>query len=151
VVEQQLQLKCCLVQVGGGQRLRALSQRGAGDGEGIDRIGLATGALPPARLAHQLRRHPDDPLAAGEEEALEGARDMAAVLDRPDALWVEVPPPVKQLGKARLAGARRQLTGQLAGSRKYRRAGVALLVGVRSDHDHLPRPFVWFAFERSAG
>jgi hypothetical protein len=100
VVEQELQLQGLFVEVGGGKGLGSLTQGCAGDGQSVDRIGLAAGALAPATLAHQLRRHPDDALAAGHQETLEGARDVAAVLERPDPLLVEVPAPGEQLAKA---------------------------------------------------
>src|SRR4029077_15336409 len=131
---------------------RTLSERRAGNGQGIDRIGLATGALALARGAHQLRGDTNHPLAGGNQEALEGARDVAAVLDRPDALLLTSSPPCEQLAKARLSCRGGQLAGKLAGSRKYRAAGVGCLVGVRSDHDHLLCPLDWLSpVGRTAG
>lgn len=97
VVEQELQLQRRLVQMGGGQGLRALAQGGPGDRQGINRIGLAGDALCATAFAHQLRRDPDHPLSGRDQEALERAGDVAAVLDRPDPLGVELPPPGKQL------------------------------------------------------
>ena len=44
-----------------------------------------------ARAGHQLRRHPHDALAAREQEALQRARHVPAVLERPHALAVVEP------------------------------------------------------------
>ena len=115
--------------------------RGAGDRECVDRIGLAALARPAPAAGHQLRRHAHDALAAREQEALELAGDVPAVLDRPDALLIERPRPGQH---ALVPGGRRldRLAAlQLAGLRADRRAGVALLVWIRPDHDHLHRPF----------
>lgn len=145
VVEQQLQLQGGLVEVGARQRLGALPQRRSGDGQGIDRVGLAAGALTLAGGAHQLRGDSHHALSRCDQEALEGAGDVAAVLQRPDPLLIEAPPPVEELAEARLPGRRGQLAGELTGSRKDRAAGVGSFVGVRSDHDHLACPFDWLS------
>ena len=54
-------------------------------------------------MAHQLRGDADNALARVDEEALEGPGDVAAVLERPDPLGVELPAPVEELAKAGLA------------------------------------------------
>ena len=80
------------------------ARRGTGDGQGVDRVRLARGALAAAAWADQLRRDPDRQRAhRGHQEALEGARDVAAVLTPPDPLLPQATAPVEQLGKARLA------------------------------------------------
>jgi hypothetical protein len=86
VVDQQPDVELRAGQLGRRQRLDAFGQRGARDGERVDAIGLATLAARPARVGHQPRRHPDDPFAASDQKPLEGARDMPAVLQRPDAI-----------------------------------------------------------------
>lgn len=99
--------------MGGGQGLGALPQGRPGNGQGVDRVRLAGGAFATTALAHQLRGDAHHPLARGEEEALQGAGDVAAILDCPDALRVEVAAPVEQLAKARLSGRGGQLAGEL--------------------------------------
>ena len=65
---------------------------------------------------------------------------MAAVLDRPDPLRAELAAPGEQLAESRLAGWGGQLAGELTAGRKDGAAGVGLLVGIRSDHNHLAVP-----------
>jgi hypothetical protein len=138
--------------MGGGQGVRALAQRRPRHRQGVDRIGLARSALAAAACAHQLRGDTDHSLAGIHQEALKGAGDVTAVLDCPDPLWIKTATPVEEFREAGLARGRRQFAGELAGSRKYRAAGVSPLVGVRSDHDHLACPFDWFvAFGRTSG
>jgi len=95
VVCQQLDLQGPFIQMGGGQCFGALLERRPGDRQGVDRIRLAGCALALARLAHQLRWDADDPLPRGDEEALERAGDVAAVLERPDPLLIERATPVE--------------------------------------------------------
>jgi hypothetical protein len=66
-----------------------LAQEGTRDRKRVDRIRLASCACPLARVRHQLRRHPHDALPAGEQEALERAGDVPAVLERPHPLGVK--------------------------------------------------------------
>ncbi len=56
VVEQELDLKRVLVEVGGGQRFGTFAEGRSGDGQGVDRVGLAGRAFAAAGFAHQLRR-----------------------------------------------------------------------------------------------
>jgi len=51
VIEQELDLQGVLVEVGGGQGLRALSQRGPGDRQGVDRVRLAGSPFAAAAFA----------------------------------------------------------------------------------------------------
>ena len=60
-----------------------------------------------ARACHVLRRDAHDPLPARNEETLERAGDVPAVLDRPDPLGVERSRPYEQLAKATPARRRR--------------------------------------------
>jgi hypothetical protein len=66
-----------------------MGKRRAGDGEGVDRIGLAARAARAARLAHQARRHPPHADAALEQQPLEPSGDVSAVLEREEDLLVE--------------------------------------------------------------
>src|SRR3954468_22205632 len=63
VIDQQPQIQLRPVQLRGRERVQAFLQRGAGDVERVDRVGLAalTGAL--ARLGGQVRRDPQHALA----------------------------------------------------------------------------------------
>src|SRR5438034_8958069 len=96
-----------------GKCLRALLQRGAGDGPGVDWIGLAARALALTGCPHHPWRDPDDVLADGDQEALEGARDVPTVLDRPNPLLIQLAAPVQELDKAGPARRRGQLAGEL--------------------------------------
>src|SRR5262249_57604125 len=80
-----------------------------------------------------------------EEEALEAARHMAAILDRPHPLLTEPACPREQAFMADIARLDRQLAKRLGSLRIERHRGVAALVCVRSNHDHSSRPFVWMS------
>jgi hypothetical protein len=142
MVRQELDLARGGVEVG--DREIGLSERRAGDGEGVDRVGLAELALRAAGARHQLRRHADDVLAAGDQLALEPTGDVAAVLDRKPPLRVEAAGPFEQALVAGLVACDRELRAKLAGRRVHRGGGVALLVGVDPDRDHLLRSsYAW--------
>ena len=55
MIEQELYLQGVLVEVGGGQGLRALAQGCPGDRQGVDRVRLTRAALTATAFAHQLR------------------------------------------------------------------------------------------------
>jgi len=55
------------------QRVDALTDRRPGDRDRVDRVGLAALTARRPRAGHQLRRHPNDPLPASEQEALQRA------------------------------------------------------------------------------
>jgi hypothetical protein len=141
VVAQQPDLERTLVEVGRGQGLDPLLERRARDRAGVDRVRLAALAGAFAGTRHVLGRDPHDPLTARHQEALEGARDAAAVLDRPGALGPERPRPREQLVKTLPAGFRRALGERPASGGLDRPAGVHGLVRVRPDYDHLRHPF----------
>ena len=86
VIDQQPDVELDAGQLGDRQRVDAFAQRGAGDGERVDPVGLAALAAAAALAGHQPGRDPDDALAANEQEPLEGARDVPAVLQRPHPL-----------------------------------------------------------------
>lgn len=141
MIGQELDLERLLVELGAGQRLGALFECCAGDRQGVDRVGLAAAARRAPSARHQLRCDPDDTFAAGDHEALERAGDVAAVLDRPDPLAAELPGPGEQPGVPARLRAHRLAASQLTGERIHRSSGVGRLVWVRSNHDHLLRPF----------
>ena len=103
VIDQQPEVELGPGQLRDRQRLEAFAQRGAGDGERVDAVGLAALAAARARAGHQPGRDPDDALAAGDQEPLEGARDVPAVLQRPDPLAAEAarPHPAARRSRAR--------------------------------------------------
>jgi hypothetical protein len=63
-----------------------LAQRSPRDRERVDRVRLAPLTSAAAGAGHQLRRHPHDPLARSEQEALGRARHVPAVLERSQPL-----------------------------------------------------------------
>ena len=66
----------------------------------VDAVGLAAIAAAAALAGHQPGRDPDDALAADEQEPLERARDVPAVLDRPHPLVAQAARPLQRRGKA---------------------------------------------------
>ena len=78
-------------------RQSRISQRRPSNRERVDRVRLAPLTIGPARLTHQPRRHPYDPLAAAEQEALERTGHVPAVLERPQPLRTKTVRPCKQL------------------------------------------------------
>ena len=149
VIGEQPDLHRSLVEVGGGEALHAVLDDGPSDGERVDLVRLAGLALAAPRGAHPLRRHPHDPLAGRDQRLLEPARDVAAVLDRPHPLLVEPARPAHRGQMPRLLGLDLPGAAHPAGSRVHRRQRVRALVRVRSDHDHLHRPFVWLSTDEA--
>ena len=103
VVDQQADVKRGAVEVSAGELLDSFLERGAGDCEGVDRVRLAPLARGAPGAGHVLGSHTDDPLAAGDQEPLERAGDVPAVLDRPYPLCVECPRPPQQFPERVLA------------------------------------------------
>ena len=104
VIDQQPQIELGPVELRGRERVQALLQRGAGDVERVDRVGLAALAGALARLGRQVRRDPQHPLAALDQKPLQRPRHVPAVLERPHALLVESARPLQQ--RRRTRGAR---------------------------------------------
>src|SRR5215218_9575973 len=100
VVDEQPQVELGPVQLRGREGLQALLQRGAGDSERVDRVGLAALARALARLRRQVRRDPQHALAALDQKPLERPGDMPAVLERPHAVAVEPARPPQQRTQA---------------------------------------------------
>jgi hypothetical protein len=123
------------------ERLDAFGQRGSRDGERVDAIGLAALATRPPRVGHQPRWHPDDAFAASDQKPFEGARDVAAVLQRPDTLDAQSPRPLQHLVESAGPDRRRLVTEHLARRRRDTGDGVRALVHVRTEHDHRCVPF----------
>jgi hypothetical protein len=142
VVAEQPDLHRLLVEVGGGKALDAVLDHGPGDRERVDLVRLARLALAAAGGAHPLWRHAHDPLAGRDQRLLEPARDVAAVLDRPHPLFVQPARPAQRGQMPRLLGLDLPGAAHPACPRVHSRQRVRALVRVRSDHDHLHRPFV---------
>ena len=85
-----------------------------------------------------MRRHPDHPLAGGEQRLLKPPRDVAAVLDRPHSLLVQPARPAHRGQVSRLLGLDLALAADPARALVDRRQRVRALVRVHPDHDHLP-------------
>src|SRR5581483_3397111 len=137
MIEQELDLARGGVEMG--DRELRFPERSPGYRERVDRIGLAelAGRAPCSR--HQLWRHPDHPLAPGDQLPLEPPGDVAAVLQGELALGAEVPGPCEQALVAGAVAGDRHLVAKLAGRRIHRRRRMALLMGVDADRDHLLR------------
>ena len=85
VIDEQANVELRSGQLRDGERVEAFAQRRARDRDGIDDVGLAAFASGAALANGELGRDADDGLAVGEQEALERAGDVPAVLDRPHA------------------------------------------------------------------
>jgi hypothetical protein len=74
-------------------------QGGSGDGKRVDRVGLAarTPGTPLGR--HQLGRHPHQRLSGGKQPPLQPARQLPAILDRPQPFRSERARPGDQLSR----------------------------------------------------
>jgi hypothetical protein len=106
VVDQQPHL--AFVPIEPRDRQVGLAQGSAGDGERVDSVGLPERARTSPRIGHQLRRHPDDPFASGEQIPLKTTRQVPAVFDRPAPL-VETGCPANKLEMIRRHRSRRAL------------------------------------------
>jgi hypothetical protein len=124
------------------RRLRQMrfADRGAGDGQRVDRIGLAELPAGLALARHQLGRNAQHLLASLEQVMLQAAAEVARVLDGPHALVVERDRPVQQLLVAVVASLDGELIEQLGGLAVDRGCGVRGLVGVHADDHHLLQP-----------
>jgi hypothetical protein len=133
VVNQQLQLpKRLLIRPWPAQA--RLAQRGPGDGERIDRIGLAAGSACAPLRRHQLRWHPHQRLAAFQQLPFEPARQLSTVLKGPQPLTAKPARP----GETFAIGGRDRPFVQHPPSLIDGDSRQRVLVHVHSDHDHLP-------------
>jgi hypothetical protein len=133
VVDQQPDLPGGLVVLG--DREGGFAQGGAGDGEGVDRVGLA---LDPDRLAgtgHQPRRHPHDPFPGSQQVPFQPAGDMPAVLHRPEPIGPVHPSPADQLAMPQRAGRDGPLV-ELPAGLVDRDNGVGVLVRIHAQQHH---------------
>jgi hypothetical protein len=76
-----------------------------------------------------------------EQEPLEGAGDVSAVLQRPDPLGAQAARPIKSRGEPAITDPDGLVAQQLAARCGSRGDCVRALVHVRTDHDHVLRPF----------
>lgn len=81
-------------------------------------------------------------LASTNQETLERARDMSAVLDRPDALVAQAASPFQQCPKSRHPCRSLAYLKYVTRRCLDRRPAVGVRVDVRTDDDHLRCPFV---------
>ena len=100
VIDQQPDVELDAGQLGDRQPVQAFAQRRPGDGDRVDAVGLAAIAAGAALAGHQPRRDANDALAVDEQKPLEGARDVPAVLQRPDPLVAQAARPVQRRGEA---------------------------------------------------
>jgi len=135
VVDQEPELALGPAQAGAGEP-RLLQDR-PGHGQGVGGIRLAAPPGAPAKGGHHLRGHPHHLLPAPEEQALQVAGDVAAVLEGERTPPPQPPRPGEQ-ARVPLPGCRHGvLAQQLTGARLHRAGGVGALVRVHPDHDHL--------------
>ena len=140
VVDEQTELPGGAVELGDGQV--GLAQRGTGDGERVDGVGLAVGAGRVPGLGHQLRRHSPDPLTGGEQIGLEAPGQMPAVLHRPLPLGAEPFGPAHQLEMISRRGRLRRLRRELAAPLVDDHHRVGALVRVDPEDHHVPVAFL---------
>jgi hypothetical protein len=136
VVDEQPQIELRPVQVRDREGLQALLQRRSVNGKRVDRVRLAALASALSGPRGQVGRDPQHPLAAGDQKPLQAARDVPAVLKRPDALIVALAGPRHQRPEPRAANLNRALAHQLARRRADAGDRVRALVRVRTEHDH---------------
>ena len=124
------------------QRLDPSAQRRARDRHRVDLIGLP--ALDGSNVGvrrHQPRRDAHDAFAATDQEPLERARDMPAVLQAPRPARHRARAPSPATSRTLAAPTWTVLLAQhLTGRDVDRGERVRALVGVRPEHDHDPRP-----------
>ncbi len=143
MIEQQADLHRLPVQVRDRELLDPVLDDGPGDRERVDLVGLARLALTLAGRAHPLRRDTHDPLAGRQQRLLQASGHVPTVLDRPHAIVIEASGPANRGQMPGIVSLDLTTAAHPAGSLVDRRQRVRSLVGVRSDHDHVDRPFVW--------
>ena len=102
MVHEQPEIEFGARQLRRGQGVQPFAQRRPRDRDRVNAVGLPARASAATRVGHQLRRHAQDQLAAFDQNALEGARDMSAVLGRPHPFAPERPSPDDKRGEALL-------------------------------------------------
>jgi hypothetical protein len=126
------------------ERQIRLAQGGAGDRQGVDRVGLAVAACRIAGVGHELGRNADDSLPSAEQIGLESPRQVPAVLDRPHPLGAEPVGPADELQVVRARGglgrAARELAAVLVDH--HRRVGALVRVDPDDHHDRVASPCV---------
>jgi hypothetical protein len=142
VVDQQPDVELDAGQFGRREPVDAFPECRAGDGERVDAVGLAAITSGAALAGHQPGRHANDAFAVDEQETLEGTRDVAAVLKRPDPVVAQARRPIQRGGEPALTDRDGRVAEQLAGARDDSSEGVRALVRVRTEHDHRLRPFL---------
>jgi len=80
VIDQQPQIELGPVQMRRRQLVEAFAQRGPGDGDRVDAVGLPARPGRAPRVGHQLGRDAQHPFAASDQKALQRAGDMPAIL-----------------------------------------------------------------------
>ena len=134
MIDKQLHLPIALLVRSRPAQVR-LPQRRTRDRERVNRVGLPARPSGPTLRDGQLRRHPHQVFADAEQLPLEPARELAAVLDRPQPLPAKRGRPSEQPFTSHLD---RRL-GQRPAGIIDRDSGHRLLVNVHSDHDHQDR------------
>jgi hypothetical protein len=130
VIDEQLQLPQPLLL--GTRPIEArLAQRRPCDRKRVDGIRLAAAAAAAPLGCSQPRRHPHHLLTCLEQQPLQAATDMPAVLKRPQPFSLQRPCPAQHSAFDRTVPASELSTELVDGDRRQR-----VLVHVHSDHDH---------------
>jgi hypothetical protein len=106
----------------------------SGDRERVDPVRLAAHPAAAALRRRQPWRHPHQPFTRIEQLLLESARDVPAILERPQPPLAERPRPGHHSALDRPAPLSKRAAEPVDRSRRQR-----LLVYVHSDHDHSTR------------
>ena len=133
VVDEQLQLPQRLL-AGARTVQQRLLQESPCDRERVDPVGLATHPSASALRCGQPWWDPHQPLACLEQRPLEAARDMPAVLNRPQPFGFQGLRPHHHVTTNRAASVSDRAAELVDGDRRQR-----VLVYVHSDHDHSTR------------
>jgi hypothetical protein len=136
VIDEQPQVKLGPVQLRNRKIVQPFAQRCPGDRHRVDAVGLASLAPSAASAGHQLGRDAQNALAARDQEPLEGAGHVPAILKRPDSLPLQAARPDQQAREPAGADLDRLLAKHLTRRRSDRGDRVRALVNVRTEHDH---------------
>jgi len=140
VIDEQSQIEFGTVELHGRERVDALPQRCAGDGQRVDAVGLAAPTRAATLAGHQRGRNANDAFAAADQKALKRARDMSAVLQRPHPLPAKATCRDEHLLEPADADLDGRLAHQRAGPCVDCGDGVRALVHVCTEHHHCGRP-----------
>jgi len=133
VLDEQLDLARLLILGRDGQV--GVAECCAGDRERVDAVGLPKRSPAATRTGHQLRRNPNHPLAARDEQPLQAPADASDILQGPQTIRTQPLGPAQHLFVTGSSRRGRELADDLTRSTTNRHRGVRLLVRVHSNYD----------------